>query len=80
VGAVIIGRPPATGGGALHEHVQSVAAATWTVTHGFGVKPVNVAVLLDSYSGPALCDLEWPDSDTVVITLPSAETGRATVS
>lgn len=80
MGAVIIGRPPAAGGGALHEHIQSVAAATWTVDHNLGVKPVSVAVLTDDFPDqPAFCDLSFPDSNTVVITLDVADTGRATI-
>lgn len=79
MGAVVIGRPPAAGGGAAYEHVQSVAAATWTVNHGLGLKPVSVTVLIDGYDGPAVCDTTWPDSDTAVLTMDVPVTGRATV-
>jgi hypothetical protein len=50
------------------------------VEHDLGLKPVPIAVLLDSYDGPAWCDVTYPDSNTAVITLDSAETGRATVA
>jgi hypothetical protein len=80
MGAVVIGRPAAGGGGAAYTHVQSTPAATWTVEHDLGLKPVPIAVLLDSYDGPAWCDVTYPDSNTAVITLDSAETGRATVA
>jgi hypothetical protein len=81
MGAVVIGRPPAGGGGAAYTHIQTTPAATWTVEHNLGLKPAPIAVLVDSYpDGLAYCDVAYPDSNPAVITLPSAESGRATVA
>lgn len=80
MGAIVLGRPPASGGGAAYTHVQTVPAATWTVDHQLGLKPVAIAVLLDTYDGPAICDVTYPDTNTAVIALDVAATGRATVA
>jgi len=80
MGAVVNGRPPAGGGGSAYEHVQATPAATWTITHALGLKPVPIAVLIDGYDGLALCDTTFPDSNTAVLTMDVAVTGRATVA
>jgi hypothetical protein len=57
-----------------HEHVQSSAAATWTITHGLGRKPLAVSVWIADVQ--VFPDISTPDAATAVITFPNPQTGR----
>lgn len=79
--AIVQARPPAGGGGSAYTHVQSTPAATWTVVHNLGLRPVPMAMMIDSDpSSPIYPDAVFPDVNTIVITLPSADTGRVVVA
>lgn len=60
-------------------HTQTVASATWTITHGFGTNPV---VSTKVWEEGVLTEINpqsvsFPDNSTVVITFSSTRTGEA---
>ncbi len=63
------------GTGSSYVHVQSAAAATWTVEHNLGTKPV-VAVV--STGGDLLlAEIAYPSNSTTVITFGQPYAGSA---
>jgi hypothetical protein len=70
----------ATGAESPFVHVQSSAAATWTVTHNRGTKPPLVLELDSSPGERVYSDVTYPDLNHAVVEWPSAETGRAYIS
>lgn len=62
-----------------HTHIQSVASATWTVTHGLSCNPVvGVRVMHEGALTEIIpASLSYPDIHTVVIGFSSARTGEA---
>lgn len=67
-------RGPAGGPGASYVHVQNIAAATWTIPHGFGRIPHGVLVLIGGE--PAYTETHL-DATNVVLTFPAPITGEA---
>lgn len=61
-----------------YEHIQEVAATTWTIEHGLGFVP-NITVV-DSAGTVVEGSYDYPDSDTVVLTFIGAFSGRAYLS
>jgi hypothetical protein len=61
------------------DHVQAVAAATWTVDHGLG-RPVAAVTVIDNSGFELLGAVEFPSSDQVVVRFTSPVSGRARVS
>lgn len=67
--------PGGGGGGSSYTHVQAVAALTWTINHGLGVRPV---VALFNTSGEQFVgDISHPDGNTTIVTLTVALAGSA---
>lgn len=65
-----------------YRHVQSVAATTWTVTHGLKTYPVcDVYVSVSGVVQKVLpASVVYVDQDTVTITFSSATAGFATIT
>ena len=61
-----------------YEHIQEVAATTWTIEHGLGFTP-NITVV-DSAGTVVEGSYDYPDSNTVVLTFVGAFSGRAYLS
>lgn len=65
-----------------HEHVQDVAASTWTVNHNLGLYPI-VDIFID-YEGEKHkilpLSVQYTDLNTCTITFSSPRTGFATVA
>lgn len=59
-------------------HTQTVAAATWTITHNLGQRP-NVAVL-DEDGNEVFADVDHASINQVVITFPTPFAGSAILS
>lgn len=70
--------PAGAAGGSVVEHVQSVAASTWTVLHNFGRRS-QVTILDNSYV-EVEADVDQSDINTVVVTFPTPQTGTVIVS
>ena len=68
--------PPGPAGG-TYTHVQSTAAAVWTITHGLGYRP-NVTVV-DSTGRQVEGDVVYSGSD-VIVSFSSAFAGTAYLS
>jgi hypothetical protein len=56
---------------------QSVAAATWTITHNRGTKPDMVLVLDEDPLRAVYTDITYPDDNTAVVEWPTPVTGKA---
>jgi hypothetical protein len=56
-------------------HTQSSAAAVWTVAHGLAKRPL--VTVIDGSGDQVFADVNYPDTDTVVITHGTAMTGTA---
>jgi hypothetical protein len=54
------------GGGVSYVHTQSAAAATWSITHAMGTKPVVTVVSVTGQQ--LLTQVDYPDNNTTVIT------------
>lgn len=67
--------PPGGGAGATYTHLQSVAAAVWTVAHNLGRYPSITVV--DNLGGQLYPDVRYVDADIVQITHSVPLTGRA---
>lgn len=65
----------ATGG--VYEHVQSSAAATWTITHNLGTRAFFVVFLDSDPTVQCFTDQTHPDLNTTVLEFPSAVSGKA---
>jgi len=61
-----------------YEHIQEVAATTWTIEHGLGFVP-NITVV-DSAGTVVEGSYDYPDSNTVILTFIGAFSGRAYLS
>lgn len=59
-------------------HIQEVASATWSVTHGLGFVP-NITVV-DTAGTVVEGSYSYPNSNTVVLTFIGAFSGRAYLS
>jgi len=59
-------------------HIQEVASATWSITHGLGFIP-NITVV-DTGKSVVEGSYNYPDSNTVVLTFVGAFSGRAYLS
>lgn len=71
------GPPGPSGIGDVSTHIQSTAAATWTIVHGLGRYPVSVLVVIGTEQVEP--DVEFPDANTVVLTFATPQSGRAEV-
>lgn len=58
-------------------HVQSVASTTWTFTHNLNIDSPGITVWNSSNRVVIPSEIERTSSNTVVITFPSAISGRA---
>ncbi|EZP56411.1 hypothetical protein [Delftia sp. RIT313] len=67
--------PPGGGAGATYTHIQSAAAAVWTVAHNLGRYPSITVV--DNLGGQLYPDVRYVDADIVQITHSVPLTGRA---
>ena len=67
--------PPGGGAGATYTHIQSAAAAVWTVAHNLDRYP-SVTVV-DNLGGQLYPDVRYIDADIVQITHSVPLTGRA---
>lgn len=67
--------PPGGGAGATYTHIQSVAAAVWTVAHNLGRHPSITVV--DNLGGQFYPDVRYVDADIAQITHSVPLTGRA---
>ena len=67
--------PPGGGAGATYTHIQSVAAAVWTVPHNLGRYPSITVV--DNLGGQLYPDVRYLDADIAQITHSVPLTGRA---
>jgi hypothetical protein len=67
--------PPGGGAGATYTHIQSPAAAVWTVAHNLGRYPSITVV--DNLGGQLYPDVRYADADIVQITHSVPLTGRA---
>jgi hypothetical protein len=59
-------------------HIQEVASASWSITHGLGFTP-NITVV-DTAGTVVEGSYNYPDSNTVVLTFVGAFSGRAYLS
>lgn len=59
-------------------HIQEVASATWSITHGLGFTP-NITVV-DTAGTVVEGSYNYPNSNTVVLTFIGAFSGRAYLS
>jgi hypothetical protein len=59
-------------------HIQEVASATWSITHGLGFTP-NITVV-DTAGTVVEGSYNYPNSNTVVLTFVGAFSGRAYLS
>ena len=59
-------------------HIQEVASATWSITHGLGFVP-NITVV-DTAGTVVEGSYNYPNSNTVVLTFVGAFSGRAYLS
>ncbi|MGG5257439.1 hypothetical protein [Phycicoccus avicenniae] len=74
---VTVGGPA---GGTRYLHTQTAPAAQWTVTHNLGTFP-QVVTIGDSEPGrPVIADVFYVDANTLTITWPSPESGKAYLS
>lgn len=69
-----------TGGVSGYEHVQSVAATTWVVSHNKNTRRVIPAIYDDDYQLMIPDTVKLLDTNTAVIIFSSAITGRAMLS
>lgn len=62
-----------------HNHVQSVAATTWTITHGLSCNPNVSAKVMNNgaLTGIIPKDIRYPDINTVVIEFSTPRAGEA---
>lgn len=62
-----------------HTHVQDVAAATWTITHGLSCNPlVSVKVMFNGALTAILPkNISYPDNKTVVVEFSAPRAGEA---
>lgn len=68
---------PAGPAGASFVHNQIAPAATWTIVHNLNTV-LSTVLLIDSIPGePVYTDVTYPDLNTVVVTWPSPESGKA---
>lgn len=67
--------PPGGGAGATYTHIQSAAAAVWTVAHNLGRYPSITVV--DNLGGQLYPDVRYVDADIAQITHSVPLTGRA---
>lgn len=66
--------------GASYHHVQLAASDTWTIVHGLGFRPAGI-VIKDSAGDRVIPgDVDYPDPDTVLVTVGRAMSGTAEVS
>jgi len=72
------GDPGPAGPGANYTHNQNIASSVWTIQHFLGFNPSVTAI--DSAGTNIEGDLEYPDTDTVVLTLSAATGGTAYLS
>lgn len=70
--------PAGAAGGSVFEHVQLIAASTWTVPHNLGRRS-QVTILDDSHI-EVEADVDQSDINTVVVTFPTPQTGTVIVS
>lgn len=64
---------PSGSGGFVHN--QSTPAATWTITHDLGRAPLNCEVSIGDEV--VYTDVDYPDTETVVLTFASPQSGTA---
>ena len=69
--------PPGPPGGAPYTHVQAVPAATWTIQHNLGRRPLPTLLPNDSNGRPVWADLIYPDDNTLVVEWPAPTAGTA---
>jgi hypothetical protein len=60
---------------ATYRHIQSVAAATWTVTHNLGKRPA--VTVTDSSGRVVLGDVRYLSTDAVEVSFSAAFAGEA---
>lgn len=65
------------GGGGAYIHSQPTPAATWTIVHNLGYKPDLRLFLTADPTVRVYTDVTYPDTNTAVVTWPSAESGWA---
>lgn len=76
--ASLKGEPGAPGSAGFHlEFIQVAPAAQWTWVHGLNSRPAIQLFRDSDPNTPVYTDVEYPDLNTVVITWPTPETGRA---
>lgn len=68
---------PGLSGGSF-EHTQSLASATWTITHNLGFRPA--VTTFDSLDRQVIGELAYPDENTVVVTFLAGFSGHAFLS
>lgn len=65
---------------AIHNHVQTSASATWTITHNFNVASVVVDVFVDfggNLEKILPLEIEHTNDNTLTVTFSSTQTGKA---
>ena len=67
------------GGPRSYHHEQPVAGVTWTVAHGLGFNPAGI-VARDAVSIIEPADIDYPDTDTCVLTWSAATAGSVDLS
>lgn len=68
--------PPGSGeGGGVFTHIQTVAAATWTIVHNLGFNPAITVV--DSAGSVIIGALQYTDTTTAVVRFSGATSGKA---
>ena len=58
-----------------HTHTQSVASATWSITHNLDTRPS--VTIVDSSEEVVYAEVEYTSDNAVTITFSSAQSGKA---
>jgi hypothetical protein len=64
-----------TGTTSYYIHNQTIALATWTITHNFNRIPS--VTLIGADNAKMYTDIEYPNDTTVVVTFAAPRTGKA---
>lgn len=79
-GSVLLVPTTALPGGSSYHHVQLASAVQWTITHGLGFRPAGI-VIWDSAGDRVIPgDVDYPDLNSVRVTVGRAMSGTAKVS
>lgn len=68
--------PPGPAGGSTFEHIQSVSAMSWVVTHNLGRYPEPVVFVDGDFVNPVLTDYTYNSINQMTFTFLAPHTGK----